>query len=113
MSRDVVITQISRWLPLIVSLAVNVYLVGYKLGNLEARLLSVEEATVLHVADKIVHMPLDRKYELFVPRAEYVQQVRTRDTEVAEMKSAVRGVSDKADRIIEILMEFQRSRPNG
>lgn len=113
MSRDIVIAQLSRWLPLIVSLAVNVYLVGFKMGNIEARLLSIEEATVLHVADKIVHMPLDRKYELFVPRAEYTQQVRTRDTEVAEVKAAVRSVGDKADRIIEILMEFQRSKPNG
>lgn len=113
MSRDLVIAQLSRWLPLLVSLAVNVYLVGFKMGNIEARLLSIEEATVLHSADKIVHMPLDRKYELFVPRAEYANQVRTRDTEVAEMKAAVRGVSDKADRIIEILMEFQRSKPNG
>ena len=113
MNRDILIAQLSRWLPLIVSLAVNVYLVGFKMGNIEARLIGLEEAAILHVADKIVHMPLDRKYELFVPRSEYTQQVRGRDTEVAEIKAAVRSVGDKANRIIEILMEFQKGSPRG
>lgn len=89
------------WLPLVVSVGVNVYLVGFKLGSLETRLQTVEKTAGDHARSESVHMPLERKLELFVSRREYEAQKVTREAQIVELRGLLLDQGRKLDRILE------------
>ncbi len=103
---------IRTWAPLILSLAVNIYLLGFKLGavgeRLEAmdgRLGNAEERIAKHSSDKDVHMPLERKFDLLVSRREYSTKMAARDDQVAELRALLIDQGHKLDRIWERLAD--------
>lgn len=96
----------SKWLPALVAFVGfigNAVYIGRWSGALDARLVAVES----HAASTALHMPFERKIELFVTRTEYSAKQLSRDTELAEIKAAFRGIDAKLDRLIE------RSSKNG
>jgi len=96
----------TKWLPALVAVVGfvgNAVYIGRWSGALDARLVAVEA----HAASTAMHMPFERKVELFVTRTEYSAKQLSRDTELAEIKAAFRGIDAKLDRLIE------RSSKNG
>lgn len=83
------------WLPLAISLGVNLYLVGFKLGAVEERMRGAER----HAEDRDKHMPLSEKTRIFVPRNEWLQQQAGRDDQVREIRAILVRQSEKLDAI--------------
>ena len=105
---------LSKFLPLVVAIAgllANAGWVGYKSGQVTQELTAITQHLELHSKDGNLHMPLDRKYELFTPRAEFFQLKATRDAEIATMRAEISSgfaaVNAKIDRL------FERRNGNG
>jgi len=96
---------IRTWLPQIISLVVNVYLIGFKLGEVNTQMEGLQK----HVADKDVHMPLERKFELLVSRREYSAKMAMRDSQIAELRALLINQGHKLDRIWERLADNKNS----
>lgn len=92
---------LSKWVPILITVLINVVTIGYWGGRIEARVTSIEN----HAHDEVVHMPLAKKFETFVPRTELTAMKSSRDLEIAEMKSdnkaAFFAINAKLDRLIE------------
>lgn len=93
-------TPASKWLPTLVTfigLGAQLAVCSAWVGRLDQRVVAVER----HAADTALHMSLDRKMELFVPRAEYADKVKSRDAEFIELRNAIARLDAKLDRLIE------------
>ena len=93
-----------RWLPVLVALGGfigNAIWAGRWSGAVEQRLVALES----HQHDAVVHMPLEKKIDIFVTRQEFSGVTALRNIEVADMKRFYReefsSVNSKLDRLIE------------
>lgn len=86
---------LNAWLPALVALAgfvANAMWFAKWTGEMESRLVAVEAIAREHTAE----LKVDR----FVPRAEYAAAVRSRDTEMADIKQGVREINGKLDALL-------------
>ena len=74
----------SKWAPLAVAIVTNLILVAYSYGKLEQRL-----------------NPLEKHQENAISRYEFTQSTTTRDRELQDVKSALRDMDAKLDRLLE------------
>ena len=91
---------LSKWLPVIVALAGFVGNISYISrwgGSVETRLAAVEQ----HATSTALHMPMERKLELFVARTEFNGARATADAQMSELKTSVHNIDAKLDRLIE------------
>lgn len=89
-----------RWLPTMVTIvgfAAQLVTFANWAGRLEQRVVANER----HATDVGVHMPFEKKVEVFVLRSEYNSKVHQRDGEFAELRKAIENLSAKLDRLIE------------
>lgn len=84
---------LSKWMPLLVAVATNGILVAYGYGKLEQRLSPIEA----HVLSDTT----ERAMAFFVTRQEFGQRNDTRDRELADVKTSLREINAKLDRILE------------
>lgn len=86
-----------RWLPtiaVIVGFVVQIGTFSVWVGRLDQRIIG-------HVGDLSVHMPLEKKLEMFVSRTEYNAKVNQRDSEFHELRRSLESLNTKLDRLIE------------
>ena len=84
---------LSKWMPLLVAIATNGILVAYGYGKLEQRFSPIEAHVLSDTTEKAM--------ALFVSRQEFGQRNETRDRELADVKSTLREINAKLDRILE------------
>ena len=85
--------RFEKWLPSLVTLAIQIAAVSYWGGTITSRLSTVEE----HVHSETVHTPMAKKVELFVTRAEFTAEKATH----ADDRISMRSIEAKLDRLIE------------
>lgn len=56
-----------------------------------------------HIQDAALHMPLERKYDLFVSRTEYAAKVVSRNVEINDIKLLLRDIKQSQDRLYDRL----------
>lgn len=86
---------INAWLPALVALAGfigNAMWFAKWTGEMEIRLVTVETVTREHT--------IELKSDHYVPRTEYNAAVRSRDTEMADIKQGVREINGKLDALL-------------
>lgn len=86
---------LNAWLPALVALAGfigNAMWFAKWTGEMESRLVTVEANVREHTAEL--------KSERIVPRAEYAAAVKSRDTEMADLKQGVREINGKLDALL-------------
>lgn len=86
---------INAWLPALVALAGfvgNAMWFAKWTGEMESRLVSVETNVREHTAEL--------KSDRIIPRSEYAAAVRSRDTEMADLKQGVREINAKLDALL-------------
>jgi hypothetical protein len=84
---------LSRWLPLVVAIAANVITIAYSYGKLEQRLVPIETHTGTFTHERFT--------KNFITREQFDLQKASRDREVDEVRSALREINHKLDRLIE------------
>lgn len=90
----------ARWLPLVVSIISYVVIIGMAYGRLDQRLVPLET----HIATNTT----ENQIKIFVTRAEWMQRNDSRDKELAELKTALRDINSKLDRLIEHEMSVKK-----
>ncbi|HEX7719354.1 MAG TPA: hypothetical protein VF389_06080 [Woeseiaceae bacterium] len=90
---------LKSWLPSItaiaacvLTLALNFFGMSRWVGTVDSRLGAVEKA----------HVPVERLYELFTPRAEWTQQIVARNSELNDLKVMVRESNGKIDQLYQL-----------
>ncbi len=84
---------ISKWAPLLLAIGTNVAVVAYGYGKIEQRIVPVEQHLVWDTTE--------RQISMFVTRSEYVASNLTRDRELVDIKTSLRDVNEKLDRLLE------------
>lgn len=82
---------LSKWLPLIFTVASNLVIVAYGYGQLHQRIIPLEQHMLYDTTEKAM--------QLFVTRQEFAQRTETRDRELKE-------IGAKLDRLIEMHMKW-------
>jgi hypothetical protein len=86
------------WLPLLISLATNAVLFGIFYGKTVTEIANLKETDVRIHAEELT---TDKLLPQFVTRAEFVQRTQTRDAEMLEIRTGLRALNEKFDRVLE------------
>src|SRR3990167_4681641 len=91
-------SRLSAWIPFAVSLLVslmgNAVLLGIFYGATQSELRNLRETDI---GIKSEMMPMEKRLQVFVSRAEYVPQQKATEKELAEIKQLVRDLGSKLD----------------
>ena len=100
-------TYLSRLASIITLMAV-VYWFGWGQRDMVAAISANSRAITEHRDTKNVHMTMAEKIEAFVLRKEFEAQASVRSEEIGELKTDIRSMELKIDRMLEIIS----TRPN-
>lgn len=84
------------WLPTIVAVVAFVgqaIFIGTAYGQMEERLAQAAR----HASDQSLHMPLEKKLEMFITRHEVDQRSATRDREMADIRAQLSRIGAQVD----------------
>lgn len=92
------------WAPLSVSMiglvfaaAINLAVVSHWMGRLEQRVEQNTQAITAHITDDTVHMPFNKKIEVFPTRVEWDRENKLIRDDLSEIKSELKELNKKMD----------------
>lgn len=92
---------ISRWLPLVISLAANAVMFGVFYGNTTEQLRSLRESD-LNLRNEI--MPMSQRLQVFIPRSEFTPIIDSLHRDVTDLKVLAKEsqvtIKDSNDKVL-------------
>lgn len=73
----------------------------------DSRLSANEQSDIQHHSNQDLHMPMDRKFAMFVSRSEYEATQVARSTELADLKAEVRRGNAMLSEMLERLSRME------
>jgi len=94
--------NIKRW-HLVIAVITMAFMIGTNIigivvyaKNLEAQIKETKSVVSKHITDTNIHMPLEKRLQLFVLRGEYSGQVQDIKDDLKEIKSDIKKILSKS-----------------
>ena len=90
---DKQLDNLSRWLPLAITILFNAVMLGVTYGRLDQRITPLESHVALDTTENAM--------KIFVTKSEFIMSNDTRNRELTDLKNEVSAMNLKLDRLLE------------
>lgn len=94
---------ISVW-TMIIGGAGSLIFLGIQWGSIKTTVANNDKRDDEHHHDQGLHMPIDKKFETFVTRAEWAALIRERERDIDDLKEELMRVNVKLDKLSDNLL---------